>query len=146
MQSGLKLKKYFQEILAPVNTEVEGLEQWQLDTKLSKEQMENLVREVADEEIKNVIWSSKEGTTPGLDDFNLPFFKAAWEIVGKDVTMAIKHFFKAGRLLRETNATFISLIPKTLEVESFKDYRPISLCNLLYKFVTKIRANRLRES
>lgn len=57
----------------------------------------------------------------------------------------IKYFFKFGKLKAGTNATFISLIPKKLDVESLNDFRPISLCNLLYKFITKIMSNCLRR-
>lgn len=137
-------EKYFMEILAP--TTIQSLEnlQWQPDMTLSEGEKSILVREVDDEEIKNVIWNSKEGTAPDPDGFSISFFKSAWEVVGKEVIAAIKHFFHTGKLLRETNATFITLIPKVLKADSFKDYKPISLCNLLYKFVTKILANRLK--
>lgn len=124
---------------------VASLKKWQPYLVLNEDKKTNLVREIDIDEIKNVIWGSKEGTTPGPDGFTLSFFKTAWEVVGNDVIEAIKHFFKSGRLLRETNATFISLFSKVLEADSFKDYRPISLCNLLYKFVTKIMANRLKH-
>lgn len=42
------------------------------------------------------------------------------------------------------NETIISLIPKTLNLESLSNYRPISLCNTIYKIVSKIIVGRLR--
>ena len=42
------------------------------------------------------------------------------------------------------NSTYLSLIPKKDHSDSFNDYRPISLCNLLYKLITKIIAERLK--
>lgn len=110
----------------------------------NEEQKAALVKEVDDEKIKNVIWNSKEGTAPGPDGLTLSFFKTAWEVVRKEVILAIKHFFQMGKLSIKTNVTFINLVPKVLEANSSKDYRPISLCNLLYKFVTKIIANKLK--
>jgi hypothetical protein len=41
------------------------------------------------------------------------------------------------------NSTFIALISKTGKPLSFKDFRPISLCNLIYKIITKILANKI---
>ena len=37
------------------------------------------------------------------------------------------------------NETYICLIPKITE------YRPISLCNIIYKIISKVLANRLKR-
>jgi hypothetical protein len=52
-------------------------------------------------------------------------------------------FLILGRLLKSVNATIISLVPKKLNPARMGDFRPISCCNLLYKCITKILANRL---
>jgi hypothetical protein len=65
-------------------------------------------------------------------------------MVGDDVTDAMLKFLKYGRLLRETNATIITLVPKRKNPSSMGDYKPISCCNVVYKCITKILSNRLR--
>ncbi|GAV64440.1 hypothetical protein CFOL_v3_07958 [Cephalotus follicularis] len=47
--------------------------------------------------------------------------------------------FTSSCILHAFNSTNICLIPKTLGVESISQYRSISLCNTLYKLITKKR-------
>ena len=47
-------------------------------------------------------------------------------------------------LLKQFNQTLIYIIPKGTQWESFNDYRPISLCNVSYKFITRLLVNRLQ--
>ncbi|XP_077246062.1 uncharacterized protein LOC143885910 [Tasmannia lanceolata] len=81
---------------------------------------------------------------PGPDGFNGQFFQSFWYLISKDTTKAISHFFRSGKLLPKVNATNVTLIPKTSDASSPEMFRPISLCNFLYKLITKILANKLR--
>ena len=47
-------------------------------------------------------------------------------------------------MLKDLNTTVIALIPKTTSSCKLQDYRPISCCNIAYKVITKIIANRLK--
>lgn len=57
----------------------------------------------------------------------------------------VKAFFVDGLLLTEMNHTFITLIPKCPNPTIVHQYRPISLCNISYKILSKILANRLKS-
>ena len=48
-------------------------------------------------------------------------------------------------MLKEINKTFITLIPKSDNPESTNHFRPISLCNVSYKIIAKILANRIKQ-
>lgn len=60
------------------------------------------------------------------------------------LTLVVQHFFKKGFLLKSLNRAFIALIPKTKTASQVDHYRPISLCNVTYKIISKILANRLK--
>lgn len=82
--------------------------------------------------------------SPGPDGYSVEFIRASWDTVGGDVVAAVSEFFRNGRLLKDLNTTAIALIPKKSEACSFGDYRPISCCNVVYKVISKIIANRLK--
>jgi hypothetical protein len=56
----------------------------------------------------------------------------------------VKAFFHSGFLLKSLNHTFITLIPKTNTLELVSQFRPISLCNVTYKIISKLMVNRLK--
>ncbi|XP_077215844.1 uncharacterized protein LOC143850484 [Tasmannia lanceolata] len=99
---------------------------------------------VSSEEIKNAVFSMKGDKAPGPDGFNGRFFHKFWYLVGSKFSTAIKNIFEKKKMLKEINATFVALIPKGIDATSHSEFRPISLCNFVYKTITKILALRLK--
>ena len=52
--------------------------------------------------------------------------------------------FYWGRIDPRIVETLIVLIPKTDQPTHLKEFSPISLCNVIYKVITKVLVNRLR--
>lgn len=63
--------------------------------------------------------------------------------MGIDVVKAVKHIFLSGRIQGGRNTTHICLIPKTHNPIKVEDFHPITSCNLVYKVISKVLANRL---
>ncbi|KAL0439710.1 UNVERIFIED_CONTAM: hypothetical protein Slati_2454000 [Sesamum latifolium] len=111
---------------------------------LSEEEARLLLQPVSTEEIKQAVFDIDETKASGPDDYSSGFFKAAWPIVGREVTRAIMDFFVTGRLLKQVNSTLILLIPKVNNPTVVAEFRPISCCNVLYKVITKILVQRMQ--
>jgi hypothetical protein len=81
---------------------------------------------------------------PGLDGFPARFFQRNWAVLKDDVIKAVRKFFDTGQMPARVNETTIVLLPKKEDPELLKDFRPISLCNVIYKVMSKCLVNRLR--
>ena len=64
--------------------------------------------------------------------------------MGEDVIEAVLSCLTSGVIPPSINQTFITLIPKVKSLIKVFEYRPISLCNIIYKLVSKVIANRLK--
>ncbi|GKA98535.1 RNA-directed DNA polymerase, eukaryota, reverse transcriptase zinc-binding domain protein [Tanacetum coccineum] len=112
-QVGDKFVKHFQSVLGDSRKVEPIVDPDSLFCKrLSDEDYEFMVRLVTNEEIKVVIFAMNDDKAPGPDGFSSKFFKTSWPIIGNEVCVAIRDFFKNGRLLKEVNATIIALVLK----------------------------------
>lgn len=81
---------------------------------------------------------------PGPDGMTGLFYKSCWLIVSVDVIAVIQNFFLTGELLSAINETNLVLIPKIQHPRLPSHFRPISLCNVCYKIIAKLLADRLK--
>ena len=81
---------------------------------------------------------------PGLDGMPPLFYQPYWSEVGMDISQAVLSSLNSGSLLKSINHTFITIIPKVQNPERVTNFRPTSLCNVIYKIVSKVIANRLK--
>jgi len=92
------------------------------------------------EEIKQAGFSRDNSKVSGINGYTAGFFKTASPTTGKAIFDAVLVFFNNGKLLWQINSTLITLIAKKPNASNVCDFRPIALCNVLFKIITKVLA------
>ena len=80
--------------------------------------------------------------SPGLDGMPPLFSKHFWPSIGHLVM--VLDFLNSGIAPPMFNDMHVVLIPKNKDPKNISDYRPISLCNVIFKLASKVIANMLK--
>eukprot|EP00253_Pinus_taeda_P032094 PITA_32094 len=95
-------------------------------------------------EVKDALFDMDLDKAPGLDGFTARFLQSCWQIVEKYLYKMVIKSQACQKIRGDTNSTFLALIPKEKGANTFNRFRPISLCNIGYKLITKVISNRLK--
>ncbi|KAL9663199.1 hypothetical protein QQ045_028038 [Rhodiola kirilowii] len=103
-----------------------------------------LISEATDVEIWHALSRIGLDKSPGPDGFSASFFRKNWNLIGKEFCAGIRHCLKYNALPRGMNAAILALIPKSNTASEPADYRPIACCNVSYKVISGLLAERLK--
>ena len=113
--------------------------------KLNGEEVVSLNKPFLEGEVEQAIRSMGRFKAPGPDGYKPLFYHDCWETVGESVVRFVLNFFETGNLPPETNDALVVLIAKVGKPEKITQFRPISLCNVLFKTITKTMVLRLKR-
>ncbi|WJX78361.1 hypothetical protein P8452_61592 [Trifolium repens] len=136
-------QKYFHELFTPKGGVLDPVLSL-ISPRVSDDDNVNLEAPITKEEVRVALFQMHPDKSPGPDGFNLAFYQNFWELCGDEVFTAVKEWLGRGYFPSTLNETNICLIPKCDNPSSMRDFRLISLCNVLYKVVSKLLANRLK--
>ncbi|GKV27974.1 hypothetical protein SLEP1_g37084 [Rubroshorea leprosula] len=107
---------------------------------------ELLLHDFTKNDITQALFQMHPSKAPGPDGLSPAFFQQFWNIVKEDVVRPCLQFLNhGGALPQDLNFTHIVLIPKHNEPRTMADLRPISLCNVVYRILAKVLANRFKQ-
>jgi hypothetical protein len=112
--------------------------------KVTDEMNVDLTREYTNEEIRTTLFQMGPTKAPGPDGFPALFYQTHWDFFGNEICQAVRSFLEGGDIPEGLCDSIIVLIPKVTNPVLLKNFRPISLCNVLYKIASKVLANRLK--
>eukprot|EP00253_Pinus_taeda_P017348 PITA_17348 len=103
-----------------------------------------LEAKVTKNEVKDAHFAMDPDKAPRPDGFTARFLQSCWRIVEKDLYKMVIKSQACQKIRGSTNFAFLALIPKEKGANTFNRFPPISLCNIGYKLITKVIANRLK--
>lgn len=113
--------------------------------KITDEINEDLIRPVTELEIEESVFSVAPSRTPDPDGFTADFYQQFWPDIKQKVIDEVTRFFERSELDERHNHTNLCLIPKVETPTTIAKFRPIALCNVSYKIISKILVNRLKK-
>jgi hypothetical protein len=112
--------------------------------KVSQEMNDKLLLPFTVDEVKMALFSIGDYKAPGPDGIHAVFYKKFWDLCGVEITLEVLQALNSGVIPEGWNDTTVVLIPKVDDPELVTQFRPISLCNVIYKIISKILSIRLK--
>ncbi|XP_074347681.1 uncharacterized protein LOC141686552 [Apium graveolens] len=138
------VREYFSKLF----TEEEGINNMTMPDShrmLSAEQNRKLTEEFTFDEFTTALKQMHPDKAGGPDGLNPAFFQSFWKVMGHEVFKQCTQWIKRKEFQGNLNSTNVALIPKKEHASNMRDLRPIALCNVLYRIMANVLANRLQE-
>lgn len=136
---------YFQILFASKGALLHVLNNIQISS-ISHNDFLSLSKPFTAEGIKKTVCSLGAWNAPGPDGILMGFYKEHWTLIGDNITTLALNFLEGKNNLHQLNHTDFVLIPKTKNPQKPEDFRPIGLCNTVYKIISKTLINRLSQN
>ncbi|CAL1357017.1 unnamed protein product [Linum trigynum] len=95
-------------------------------------------------EVRQAVMDMGSLKAPGKDGYQPVLFQRCWSTIGEAFSQFVEGCFLDPVQIRLINETLLVLIPKRESPESIKQFRPIGLCNVVYKVLAKCLVNRIK--
>jgi hypothetical protein len=138
------VQQYFEGLFTSEVNEIDDTVLNDVHRRVTDDMNRDLTAPFSPEEIRKALFQIGDLKAPGPDGMHAIFYKNYWDLIGGDLVQEVVQSLNSRSLPEGWNSTTIVLIPKVKNPTLVTQFRPISLCNVLYKVVSKVLANRLK--
>ncbi|KAG7585995.1 Reverse transcriptase zinc-binding domain [Arabidopsis thaliana x Arabidopsis arenosa] len=135
---------YFENLFTSTNPQEFEEALKEVKTTITDQVNEFLTAPATEKEVRTALFMMHPEKAPGPDGMTALFFQKAWNTVKVDLVQLVNSFLQEGSFDKRLNLTNICLIPKTERPTRMTELRPISLCNVGYKIISKLLCQRLK--
>ena len=105
---------------------------------------ESLSAQPSEAEVMRSLASLGPDKAPGPDGINARLLQQQWEVFRPAIMGQVNNFFQNDLLPSSIARSNLVLVPKCENPAKVTDFRPISVCNVIYKLISKILATRIK--
>ncbi|KAL3688213.1 hypothetical protein R1sor_014522 [Riccia sorocarpa] len=113
--------------------------------RVTERQNHELVEAPSMEELEDIVKRLPEDKAPGLDGATVEVLTKCWSFMRADCLAMLLSYWQDGVLTICDAKGVIKLLPKNLERQRLRNWRPITLLTLTYKIISKVLAGRLKK-
>ncbi|XP_060961202.1 uncharacterized protein LOC133031689 [Cannabis sativa] len=141
-----EIERYFGTVFSSASPSVQQVENGitHIEGRVSSEECEILVAPFTNDDVLCAVRAIGATKAPGPDGFHAIFFHKFWGTIGPRVSAVCLAILNGHQSVRKFNKSNVVLIPKVTNPSLVKEYRPISLCSVMYKIVAKAVSLRLK--
>lgn len=137
-------KAYFKDIFTSSKPVINTEDLHMISSRIDQEMKQILEDDFTNTEVISATYQLKGSSAPGPDGLSALFYHKYWSIIGNDILDYTLLVLNKGHNPAQLNYTFLSLIPKVTNPSTPSEFRPISLCNVIMKIITKTVANKIK--
>ena len=116
---------------------------WLVGARVSNSENAELTLPFSLEEVTRAIMEMKANSAPGPDGLLVIFFQKFWEDIKATIMPMFQEFYTGTLVMSRINFGVITLIPKVVGATDIRQFRPITVINVIQRIFTKVSASRL---
>ncbi|EOY14356.1 Uncharacterized protein TCM_033752 [Theobroma cacao] len=137
--------EYFSSLLKAEPCDISRFQNSLIPSIISNSENELLCAEPNLQEVKDAVFDIDPESAAGPDGFSSYFYQQCWNTIAHDLLDAVRDFFHGANIPRGVTSTTLVLLPKKSSASKWSEFRPISLCTVMNKIITKLLSNRLAK-